>query len=201
MELIIFLVILLFSVIIHEVMHGAVAEKFGDYTAHDTGRLTLNPIPHIDPFGSILVPALMYLSTQGAFVFGAAKPVPVNFENMRKPRLGMVVVSLAGPFSNLIIAFLLSLPITLGIIDQNLGDIIIKAVGLNLGLFVLNMLPIPPLDGSKVIAALLPYKAMDTVLRFEQYGFIILLLLLFSGALTSIILPVVVFFFRLFGLA
>ncbi len=201
MELIIFLVILLFSVIIHEVMHGAVAEKFGDYTARDAGRLTLNPIPHIDPFGSILVPALMYLSTQGAFVFGAAKPVPVNFENMRKPRLGMVIVSLAGPFSNLIIAFLLSLPITLGIIDQNLGDIIIKAVGLNLGLFVLNMLPIPPLDGSKVIAALLPYKAMDTVLRFEQYGFIILLLLLFSGALTSIILPIVVFFFRLFGLA
>lgn len=201
MELLIFLVILLFSVIIHEVMHGAVAEQFGDYTARDAGRITLNPIPHIDPFGSILVPALMYISTAGNFVFGAAKPVPVNFDNMRRPRLGMAVVSLAGPLSNLAIAFLLSLPLTLGLIDQNLGEIIVRAVWLNLGLFVLNLLPIPPLDGSKIIASLLPHRAMDALLRFEQYGFVIILLLLFSGALTSIILPIVLFFLKLFGLS
>ncbi len=198
MDILITLVILLFSAIIHEVMHGVVAEKFGDHTARDAGRITLNPIPHIDPYGSILLPAIMLLSTGGRFAFGAAKPVPVNFNNMRRPRLGMAAVSLAGPLSNLVIAFLLSLPVTFGLIPGN--KILLQAIVLNIVLFVFNMLPIPPLDGSKVIASLLPYRALDTLLNFERFGFVIILILLFSGALNSILLPLVNLVATIFGL-
>ncbi len=181
MEIIITLVILIFSAIIHEVMHGVVAEQFGDDTARDEGRITLNPIPHIDPIGSIALPvAILYLSG-GAFVFGSAKPVPVNFSNMRNPRLGMALVSLAGPLSNFGIAILLALPIKLGLIDLELGQTIIRAIQINLLLGIFNLLPIPPLDGSKVIASFLPERAMETVLRFEQYGFILIMVLMFSN--------------------
>lgn len=200
MDILISLVILLFSAIIHEVMHGVVAEQFGDGTARQEGRITLNPISHIDPFGSILLPAIMLLSTGGRFAFGAAKPVPVNFNNMRRPRLGMAAVSLAGPFSNLAIAFLLSLPVTFGIIPGDASEIVVKAVVINIVLFVFNILPIPPLDGSKILASLLPYRAMETLLRFESYGFIIILLLLFSGALNAVLLPLVSLFATIFGL-
>jgi len=200
MDILITLVILLFSAIIHEVMHGVVAEQFGDDTARRAGRITLNPIPHIDPYGSILLPVIMLLSTGGRFAFGAAKPVPVNFDNMRRPRLGMAAVSFAGPLSNLAIAFLLSLPVTFGLLPDEAAKIVIQAVVINIVLFVFNILPIPPLDGSKLVASLLPYRAMDTLLRFESYGFIIILLLLFSGALNTILLPLVYFFAGIFGL-
>ena len=103
MEIIITLVILLFSAIVHEVSHGIVAEKLGDDTARDAGRITLNPIPHIDPFGSIMLPALLLLAGS-PIIFGAAKPVPVNFNNLRNPRIGMALVSLAGPLSNILLA-------------------------------------------------------------------------------------------------
>lgn len=198
MDILIYIIILIFSVIIHEVMHGAVAEMFGDHTARDEGRITLNPVPHIDPFASILLPAVMLISTQGAFALGAAKPVPVNFNNMRRPRLGMAIVSMAGPLSNLFIAILLVLPITFGIIESNL--LLQKAIFLNVVLAAFNALPIPPLDGSKVIASLLSYKVMDFVLRYEHYGFILILVLLFSGTLNIILGPLVVIFSVIFNI-
>lgn len=190
------LVVIMFSAIVHEVMHGVVAEKFGDSTARDMGRITLNPVPHIDPFGSILVPFLTLLASGGKFAFGSAKPVPVDFGRMRRPRLGMAVVSLAGPLANLGIAVFLALPVTFGLIPMN--DLLQIAILMNIVLAVFNLLPIPPLDGSKVIASLLPYRAMDFLLRFEQFGFIIIMMLLFSGWLSKILVPFVYIFAVLF---
>ena len=198
MDILVYIVILLFSVIIHEVMHGVAAEWFGDDTARREGRITLNPIPHIDPFASILLPAIMLISSGGAFALGAAKPVPVDFTNMRRPRLGMAVVSFMGPFSNLMIAILLALPVTFGIIEIN--DILAKAIFLNVVLAVFNLLPIPPLDGSKIIASLLPTNIMNTLLRFEQYGFLIILVLLFTGILNTLLTPFVAVFAIVFGI-
>lgn len=198
MDILVYIVILLFSVIIHEVIHGVAAEWFGDDTARREGRITLNPIPHIDPFASILLPAIMLISSGGTFALGAAKPVPVDFNNMRNPRWGMAVVSLAGPLSNLAIAILLALPVTFGIIEIN--ELLAKAIFLNVVLAVFNLLPIPPLDGSKVIASFLPTNIMNTLLRFEQYGFLIILVLLFTGILNTLLTPFVAIFAIVFGI-
>jgi Zn-dependent protease len=198
MDILIYIVILLFSVIIHEVMHGVAAELFGDDTARRQGRLTLNPIPHIDPFASILLPAIMLISSGGAFALGAAKPVPVDFTNMRRPRLGMAVVSLAGPLSNLAIAIVLALPATFGLIEIN--ELLARAIFLNVVLAVFNLLPIPPLDGSKIIASVLPTNIMNSLLRYEQYGFLIILVLLFTGILNTLLIPFVALFAIVFGI-
>lgn len=200
MDILITLVILLFSAIVHEVSHGLVAEQLGDSTARDAGRITLNPIPHIDPFGSILLPALL-LFAGSPIVFGAAKPVPVNFNNLHPRRWGMALVSLAGPFSNLVLAVLFILPIKFGLVTGAVGDIWLKAVIINLVLAVFNILPIPPLDGSKILASMLPYNIMYRLLEMERYGFVIVILFLFLGILDKILLPVVTLFFNLFGIS
>lgn len=198
MDIIIILGILLFSAIIHEVMHGVAAEYFGDDTAREEGRITLNPIPHIDPFGSILLPGFLLL-VGSPIIFGAAKPVPVNFNNMRNPKLGMAVVSLAGPLSNFALAVLLVLPIKYGLVSGMVGDVWMQAVILNLVLGTFNLLPIPPLDGSKVIASLLPTRAMYWILSMEQYGFILVVVFLMLGLLNTILMPVITTFLRVFG--
>lgn len=198
MEILITLIILLFSAIVHEVSHGLVAEKFGDSTARDEGRITLNPIPHIDPFGSILLPGFLLL-VGSPIIFGAAKPVPVNFGNMRNPKLGMALVSLAGPLSNFALAVLLMLPVVFGLITGDVAAIWLKAVIINIVLGTFNLLPIPPLDGSKIIASFLPREWMYRLLSFEQYGFILVLIFLMLGLLDKILLPVVRAFFALFG--
>ncbi len=199
MDIIITLGILIFSAIIHEVMHGVVAEKLGDDTARDEGRITLNPIPHIDPFGSILLPGFLLL-VGSPVVFGAAKPVPVNFNNLRNPKLGMALVSLAGPLSNFALAVLLVLPIKFGLVSGIVQDYWVKAVILNLILGTFNLLPIPPLDGSKVVAAFLPNKAMYWILSMERYGFMLVLIFLMLGLLDKILLPVITTFLNIFGL-
>lgn len=200
MEILITLVLLIFSVIVHEVSHGIVAEKLGDSTARDEGRITINPIPHIDPFGSILLPGIL-LAFGSPIVFGAAKPVPVNFENLRPRKLGMALVSLVGPLSNLILAILFALPLKFGLVHGVVGQVWEQAVVLNLVLAVFNILPIPPLDGSKILASLLPDNIMYRLLEMERFGFIIVIIFLMLGILDKILLPVVYLFFHLFGLS
>jgi Zn-dependent protease len=195
MDILIVLIILIFSAVIHEVSHGAMAEKLGDSTARDEGRITLNPIPHIDPFASILLPGLL-LWIGSPVIFGAAKPVPVNFDALRPRKLGMALVSLAGPFSNFLIAILLMIPYKFGI--QN--DIILQAIVLNIVLGTFNLLPIPPLDGSKIIASFLPDELMYKILSLERFGFILVLVFLMMGWLSAILLPVIYFFFKIFGI-
>jgi Zn-dependent protease len=199
MEILITLLILLFSAIIHEVSHGLAAEKLGDSTARDEGRITLNPIPHIDPFGSILLPALL-LFVGSPIIFGAAKPVPVNFDALRPRKLGMALVSFAGPASNFVLAILMILPIKFGLLSGIMAEYWLKAVVINLVLGTFNLLPIPPLDGSKILASLLPTNAMYWILSMERYGFFIVIIFLMLGILDKILGPVITTFFKLFGM-
>lgn len=183
------IIILLFSVIVHEVMHGLVALRFGDHTAQKMGRLTLNPLPHIDPFGTILLPALILIP---AFLTGTpvgpllawAKPVPVNPLNFSNIRKGELFVSAAGVLANfglaavcaLIFHILNALPY---VFPELLGGLLLFGVRINLFLGVFNLLPIPPLDGSKVLLSQLPYNLAKEYQKIERYGFILLLFLVF----------------------
>lgn len=176
------IIILLFSVIIHEVMHGVIALKFGDHTAERAGRLTLNPIPHIDLFGTILLPALL-IFTGSPILFGWAKPVPVNPLNFSNLRRGELFVSAAGILANfglaiaaaLIYHFLNALPQTFPAI---VGELIRFTITINLVLGVFNLFPIPPLDGSKILLSQLPLNLARSYQKIEPYGFLILLILL-----------------------
>ncbi len=201
MSLLITLVILIFSAIIHEISHGLMAEKLGDDTAREQGRITLNPIPHIDPMGSILVPVLVWIATGGRFMFGSAKPVPVNFNNLRSPRSGMALVSLAGPLSNFGLAILFILPIKLGLANSISYSILLQACLINLVLGTFNLIPIPPLDGSKILASLGSERFMYRLFSLERYGFILILLLLYTGILSLILVPVVSIFSSIFGVS
>ncbi len=197
MDIIITLVILLFSAIVHEVSHGLMAERLGDETAREQGRITLNPVPHIDPFASVLLPVLL-LAVHSPIIFGAAKPVPVNFNNLRPRRLGMALVSLAGPLSNFVLAVLFVIPIKLGLTNSVSQPILIQAILLNLILGTFNLIPIPPLDGSKLLASLAPEEWMYKILSLERYGFVLVLIFLWLGILERILIPVVVLFALLF---
>jgi Zn-dependent protease len=181
-------------------MHGVVAEKLGDSTARDAGRITLNPLPHIDPVGSILLPGFLLL-IGSPIIFGAAKPVPVNFNNLHPRKLGMALVSLAGPLSNLVLAVIFMGILKLGLGNEVSSPILIQAALLNIILATFNILPIPPLDGSKIIASLLPTNLMYWILSMEQYGFILVIIFLMLGLLDKILLPVITVFFQLFGIA
>ncbi len=186
---------ILFAITVHEVAHGWVAKRLGDPTAMMLGRLTLNPIKHIDPIGTILVP--LVLVVMGGFIFGWAKPVPVTWENLRHPKRDMALVAVAGPVSNLIMAILWALVMKLGfVIGTQVGSpglplVLMGRAGItiNLILMLLNLLPIPPLDGGRVLAGLLPGRLSWQVSRIEPYGMLILLALLFTGALGYILSP------------
>lgn len=163
MDALFFLLILIFSVMIHEVAHGYVAEMFGDPTARLAGRLTLNPVSHIDPLGSIIVPALMFFGSGGSFAFGWAKPVPYNPYNLKSFKWGTVAVGLAGVLSNLFIAavfgFIIRFHIELGIpIESPFLSMVGTIVMVNVILAVFNLIPFPPLDGARVLFTLLPYR-------------------------------------------
>jgi Zn-dependent protease len=188
--------VLLFSVIVHECAHGYVAEWWGDPTARMLGRLTLNPLPHIDLFGSILVPGLLLLSGSG-ILFGWAKPVPVTPQNFRDRHMGDITVALAGPASNVLLALLMAGVLALASAISGGAGVPEVVVGLcyygillNFVLAVFNLLPIPPLDGSHVVANLLPKPAAYAYQSMGQYGLMLILLLLFvPGLLSTIFLP------------
>lgn len=184
------------SVVIHEVSHGLAANALGDNTAKYAGRLTLNPINHLDPFGSILLPLLTYI--MGGFIIGWAKPVPYNPFNLSNQRWGPALVGAAGPGSNLLIALVFSLMLRIfgQAMPESLAEISATIILINILLAVFNLVPIPPLDGSKVLFALLPSSLYRLEMILEQYGFIILLLFIFS--FWRYLSPVIFYIFNLF---
>ena len=176
--------VFLMSMTVHEASHGAVAFIRGDRTAKDMGRLTLNPLRHIDLFWTVLFPALLFVSTAGQFVIGMAKPGPVHFANLYHPKRDMIWVALAGPAANIIFAEFL-----LWALHLTHLRVFLLGVYFNLGLAVFNLLPIPPLDGSRIAAGVLPRPWDREYLKIEPYGFLIVLVLYFTGALYAWVIP------------
>lgn len=183
---------LLFAVILHEISHGYVAKLRGDPTAQRMGRLTLNPLPHIDPVGTVLLPGLLYAS--GAPVFGWAKPVPVDFLRLRDPRRDMVLVAVAGPAMNLFLAALFAAFFHASGGFAGGGGIgalmALRAVQINVLLAILNLVPILPLDGGRILFGLLPRRPARAYARTERYGLMVVMALLFTGVLGKVIVPV-----------
>jgi Zn-dependent protease len=187
----------IFAITLHEAAHGYAARHFGDLTAYQAGRITLNPIRHIDPMGTILIPILILVASQGKYAFGWAKPVPVNFGQLRNPKRDMLWVAAAGPGSNLLMAILWAFVIkavqgipvnyfTEPLLMMARGGIVINSV-----LMVLNLFPLPPLDGGRIAVSLLPHRLAYRFARIEPYGMIILLVLMFLGVLGVVMLPFV----------
>ena len=179
----------LFAITVHEAAHGYAARHFGDKTAFVLGRITLNPLKHIDPMGTILMPLLLYFATSGAFLFGYAKPVPVRFGNLRNPKRDMIWVALAGPLVNVALAGVLAFFYK---IANN--EYLLYGVYLNLGLACFNMIPLPPLDGSRVLGGLLPRQWALEYFRLERYGFLLIALCCYMRLLIPWVMTGVNFF-------
>lgn len=198
-ETIFFLIVLIFSIIIHEIAHGYMAEWFGDKTARLAGRLTLNPVSHIDPLGSILLPALMLIGSGGTFAFGWAKPVPYNPYNLSNFKWGTVFVGLAGVLANLALAVIFGLMlrfnVELGIVPGPFAEMLGTIVYLNIVLAVFNMIPFPPLDGAKVLFAFLPLRFQWIHDYLEHNWLIFIVFVIFFAQ--YIITPISSFLFRL----
>ncbi len=180
----------LFAITVHEAAHGYAARHFGDNTAHMLGRITLNPLKHIDPLGTIAMPLMLYFATSGAFLFGYAKPVPVNSGRLRHPKQDMVWVALAGPGANLAQAVLwtlaLYLLIALGVDERFFTEMCKAGVLVNLVMFAFNLFPLPPLDGGRILVGLLPHRLAWQVSRIEPWGFFIVMALVITGVVSSL---------------
>jgi len=180
----------LFAITVHEAAHGYAARYFGDETAWRMGRVTLNPLAHIDPVGTILMPLLLYFATSGAFLFGYAKPVPVNFGRLRNPKRDMVWVALAGPGVNLLQALLwgalLLVLHAVGVTEPFFLKMCQGGVLVNIVMFAFNLFPLPPLDGGRIAVGLLPTKQALAFSRIEPYGFFIVMALVVSGLVSSL---------------
>jgi Zn-dependent protease len=188
MEAALMAIVLLFSVIVHEVAHGYVALLNGDPTAKMLGRITMNPAPHIDPVGTIILPLLL-LITHAGILFGWAKPVPVNPLNYRNYRWGEFAVSAAGPVSNLVLAVLFSVVVRSGLNNPGLMQMAYFGVSINIFLALFNLIPIPPLDGSHILALFLPRELGRLYAYLEPVGFILILILFYTGIMGIIIMP------------
>lgn len=208
LQIVIVLIIAIFSVVLHELAHGLVAYWLGDRTAKDAGRLTLNPIKHIDPYMSILVPVVLFILK--APVFGGAKPVPINSRNLKGKEWGMALVALAGPFTNFLIALISFLiGYFTGILRTNPDSIgffiFMELVYLNLGFLLFNLIPIPPLDGSRVLYAIAPDSVREIMRKMEVYGIVIVytLILIFGNVFSSLMVNgmtgIIDFFYKLVG--
>lgn len=180
----------LFAITVHEAAHGYAARHFGDRTAELQGRITLNPLKHIDPVGTVLMPLLLYFATSGAFLFGYARPVPVNFGRLRHPKRDMVWVALAGPGSNLaqavawvVLGYLL---VALGVEERFFLEMTRAGLMVNLVMFAFNLFPLPPLDGGRILVGLLPMRQALLVSRVEPWGFFIVMALVITGVVGNL---------------
>jgi len=180
----------LLAITLHEAAHGYAAKHFGDNTAYMLGRVTLNPLPHIDPVGTILMPLMLYFATSGAFLFGYAKPVPVRFGNLRNPKRDMIWVALAGPGSNFVQALfwgaLLYLFKGMDVVEPFLIEMAQGGVLVNVVMCVFNLFPLPPLDGGRILVGLLPYRQAMLVSRVEPWGFFIVMALVLVGVVSNL---------------
>jgi Zn-dependent protease len=180
----------LFAITVHEAAHGYAARHFGDDTAYVLGRVTLNPLKHIDPVGTILMPLLLYFATSGAFLFGYAKPVPVRFGKLRNPKRNMIWVALAGPGVNLIQAFIWGALLILlegaGVQELFFLKMCQGGVLVNVVMFAFNLFPLPPLDGGRILVGLLPYRQAELVSRLEPWGFFIVMALVIAGVVSTL---------------
>lgn len=185
----------IFAITLHEAAHGYAARHFGDPTAWQMGRISLNPLRHVDMVGTLLVPALILLLSGGGLLFGWAKPVPVNFGNLRRPKQDMLWVAAAGPGANLAMALFWALMLKFAIASPDFGyaealkEMARVGISINGVLMVLNLLPLPPLDGGRIVVSLLPHRAAWQFSQLERWGFPILLALLFFGVLDTILRP------------
>jgi len=188
----------IFAITLHEAAHGYAARHFGDPTAFQLGRISLNPLRHIDPVGTILIPAAILLFSGGAFLFGYAKPVPVDFSRLRNPKQDMFWVAAAGPGANLFMAFCWALMLKLAwlmpgnVFTLPLSEMSKVGIIVNCVLMVLNLLPLPPLDGGRIAVSLLPHGLAWRFAKIERWGFPILLVLLFTGILGAVMNPLVI---------
>jgi Zn-dependent protease len=192
----VFAIPVLLAITLHEAAHGYVARMFGDHTAHFAGRITLNPLRHIDPVGTVIVPlAILFVSSLGGsgFLFGWAKPVPVNAGNLRRPKQDMIWVAGAGPGANLLMAILwamaLKLQMDAGVAEPFFLEMARAGVFVNIGLMALNLLPVPPLDGGRIVAGILPSRMAWNYLRLEPFGLFIVLGLMATGLLGTFLMP------------
>jgi len=179
-QLLFYFIIVVPSAIFHEYAHGIAAKELGDTTAEDAGRLTLNPIAHIDPFGTILLPVLLMVGSGGSFLFAYAKPVPYNPNNLRNPKWGSALVGIAGPLSNILLAVVFAIIMRIVVVNEAMMSFFVTIIIANIALAVFNMVPIPPLDGSKLLYALFPhhYRLQETL---DRYGMYVLLFFVFFG--------------------
>jgi len=189
-NLLIFALPVLFAITVHEAAHGYVARHYGDNTAYLLGRVTLNPVKHIDLLGTIVMPIMLYLATSGAFVFGYAKPVPVQFGRLRNPKRDMVWVALAGPVANLVQALLWGvafyLLVAVGVTEPFFVKMCQAGMLVNVVMFAFNLFPLPPLDGGRVLVGLLPYKQAVLLSRVEPWGFFIVMGLVLAGVVGTL---------------